>query len=242
MKKLLLLSLFLSLTFLSCSTDEGIETETSQSDASVSINHKKENPGNWSPQNTANPYDQAGILYRQILEQYNTNIPTNATPSQIIFDIESIANGFSDFAPMKNNNYSPIAYNNISWILSTEESYHTAISNNTNLSVTAKNQLETMASTLIEMVDTQATSKNIHDYIVSFEATISSSLILTATEKKTILISSSIARHANYQRKKGRRWDIHHGITGSIYGENENMAKAITTAASVNAIANTINE
>ena len=241
MKKLLSLSLFLSLTFFSCSTDEDIEMEASQSNASASINHKKENPGNWSPQNAANPYDQAGILYRQILEQYNANVPTTTTPSQIIFDIESIANGFSDFAPMKNNSYSPIAYSNINWILTTEESYHTAISNNNNLSVTAKNQLETLASTLIQMIDTQATSKNIHDYIVGFEASISSSTVLTATEKKTILTSSSIARHANYQRKKGRRWDIHHGITGAVYGDNENMAKAVTTAASISAIGNTIN-
>lgn len=237
MKKLLSLSLFLSLTFLSCSTDEDIEMEASQSDTSA-IKLKK----NWSPQNTANPHDQAGILYHQILEQYNATIPTNTTPSQIIFDIESIANSFSEFNSMKNNSYSSIGYNNISWILSTEESYHTAISNNTNLSATAKDQLETMTSTLKQMIDAQATSKNIHDYIISFEATISSSLFLTATEKKTILTSSSIARHANYQRKKGRRWDIHHGMTGSIYGDNENMAKAVTTAASISAIGNTINE
>lgn len=223
---------------MSCSTDEDIEMEASQSNASASINHKKENPGNWSPQNTANPYDQAGILYRQILEQYNANVPTNTTPSQIIFDIESIANGFSEFSPMKNNSYTPIVYNSINWILSTEESYHTAISNNNNLSITAKNQLETMASTLIQMIDAQATSKNIHDYIIGFEASISSSLVLTATEKMTILTSSSIARHANYQRKKGRRWDIHHGITGSVYGSSENMAKAVTTAASINVIGN----
>lgn len=241
MKKLLSLSLFLSLTFLSCSTDEDIEMNGTESGTSA-INHKKENPHSWSPQNTANSYDNAGILYRQILEEYYTNTPTNTTPSQIIFDIESIANNFSEFDPMKNNNYSPIAYNNINWILSTDESYHTAISNNNNLSVTAKNQLENLAAALTLMIDSEATAKSIHDYIVGFEVLISSNTVLTANDKKAILTSSSIARHANYLRRKGRRWDIHHGITGSIYGSNENMAKAITTAASVNAIANTINE
>lgn len=241
MKKLLSLSLFLSLSFLSCSTDEDIEMNGTQTGSSA-INHKKENPHNWSPQNTANSYDHAGVLYRQILEQYYANASTNITPSQIIFDIESIANNFSEFDPMKNNNYSPIAYNNINWILSTDESYHTAISTNSSLSVTAKNQLENLASTLKQMIDNEATAKNIHDYIVGFETLISSNTVLTANDKKTILTSSSIARHANYLRKKGRRWDIHHGITGSIYGCNENMAKAITTAASINVIGNTVNE
>lgn len=238
MKKLLSLSLFLSLSFLSCSTDEDIEMEASQSNTSASINHKKENPGNWNPQNTANPYDQAGILYRQILEQYYGHVHTNTTPSQIIFDIETIANDFSEFTPMKNNSYLPIDYNNINWILNTEESYHIAISNNNNISVTAKDQLETLASTLTQMIDASATSKNIHDYIVGFEATLISSTVLTANDKKTILTSCSIARHANYMQRKGRRWDIHHGITGSIYGSNENTAKAVTTAASINVLGN----
>lgn len=241
MKKLLSLSLFLSLTFFSCSTDEDFENVELQSETSTTLSHK-ENPHNWNPANTANSYDAAGNLYRMVLEEYYDNVPTSTTPSQIISDVETIANGFSEFAPMKNNIYMPLAYSNIDWILTTNNSYHIAITNNNSLSATAKNQLEVLTNNLILMIDAEATAKSIHDYIVGFEATILSNQNLTANDKKTILTSSSIARHANYLRRKGRRWDIHHGITGSIQGDTESMAKAITTAASVYAIGNSTAE
>lgn len=241
MKKLLSLSLFLSLTFLSCSTDEDLENIELQSETSTSLS-LKENPHNWNPANTANSYDAAGNLYRKILEEYHDNAPTSTTPSQIISDVETIANSFSEFTPMKNNIYMPLAYSNINWILNTSDSYHIAITNNTVLSMAAKNQLEILASNLTLMIDAEASAKNIHDHIVGFEATIVSSQALTANDKKAILTSTSIARHANYLRRKGRRWDIHHGITGCIQGDTESMAKAVTTAASVNAVGNSIAE
>lgn len=240
MKKLLSLSLFLSLTFFSCSTDEDLEIATSQAETFNTLSHK-ENPHTWNPENNTNSYDNAGKLYRQILEHYYQTVPVSTTPSQVISDIESIANGFSDFSSMKSSNYLPIAYNNITWILNTGDSYHAAITNSS-LSTTAKNQLETLATNLAQLIDADVTAKNIHDYIVSFEATIVSNQILTANDKKAILTSSSIARHANYLRRKGRRWDIHHGITGSIDGSTESMAKAVTTAASVSAIGNNMAE
>lgn len=239
MKKLLSLSLFLSLIFFSCSTHEDSETTTSQ--AETFTLSSKQNQHIWNPENNMNLYDNTGKLYRDILEEYYETVPVSTNPSQIIIDIESIANSFSDFSSM-NSNYLPITYSNIDWILKKGDSYHDAITNNSNLSVTAKNQLEILATNLAQLIDADVTAKNVHDYIVSFEATIVSNPVLTANDKKTILTSSSIARHANYLRRKGRRWDIHHGITGSIDGSTEGMAKAVTTAASVNAIGNSMPE
>ena len=241
MKKLVSLSLFLSLTLLSCSTDEDIENITPQSETSEILNYKK-NQHNWNPENSSNPYDNAGKLYLLVLDQYYVNASPTATPSQIVSDIETIANGFTEFSPMKNSAYLPIDYTTINWILNNGNSYHITVTNNNSLSTTAKNQLVTLSTNLNLMLDTSATEKGIHDYIVGFEATILSNLTLTANDKKTILTSTSIARHANYQRKKGRRWDIHHGITGSILGDTESMAKAITTAASTYAIGNNVAE
>lgn len=239
MKKLLSLSLFVSFAFLSCSTDEDSENVSSQAEAS-NVLHQKQTDLN--PENSANPYDVAGKLYRQILEKYYENTSPTATPSQVITEIETIANGFTDFAPMKNSPYQPVAYSNINWILNTEGSYHIVVTNSNNLSAAGKNQLEILASNLSQLLDTGAEAKSIHDHIISFEATIFSSLTLTSNDKKAILTSSSIARHANYLRRKGRRWDIHHGITGALQGNAESMAKAITTASSVNAIENGITQ
>lgn len=237
MKKLVSLSLFLSLTFLSCSTDDNFETIESQSEVTNSLS-RKENPNTWNPENTNNTYDIAGKLYLQILEEHAENSSTTI-PAVIISEIESIANNIPQFVSMKNNNYSPLAYTNINWILASNNSYDTAFTNNTTLSIAAKNKLELLIDNLDVLLDSDATSKNIHDYIVGFEVTIVSSQTLTTADKKVILTSSSIARHANYLRKKGRRWDIHHGITGAVDGDDESMAKAVTTAACAHAIGNT---
>jgi|GEM_PF-6538904 len=234
MKKLLSLSLFLSLVFFSCSTDEGFEETASQSDIKGFLK-MKEDPKNWNPENTANPYDQTGKLYYKILAAYYAN-PTVTTASGVITQIETLANTFPEFQTMQGNSYSPIQLTNINTILNSELNF----SNCTVLSTATKNNLEVLIANLNSLSENESSPNEINTYIIGFETTVNSSTFLSVLEKKQILISTSIIRHNNYvhRQKKGRRWDIHHGIIGANEGQNESYAKAATNAAVIDVLEN----
>ncbi len=234
MKKLLSLTFLFALIFTSCSTDESSETITSETDANLMLKTKEE-PKNWNPQNTANPYDQTGELYHKILEAYYAN-PTATTTATTISKIEELANTFTEFQTMQQTPYTSIQLANINTLLNSELNF----TNCTALSTVAKNNLNSIITNLNTMSDDNASAYEINTYIINFESSIISNVAISTTDKEKILISTSIIRSNNYvhRRKKNRRWDIHYGIIAAAEGQNESYAKAVTTAAVIDVLEN----
>lgn len=234
MKKLLSLTFVFSFIFISCSTEESSEMVTSQKDETLSLK-TKEDPKNWSPNNTANPYDQTGQLYYKILDAYYAN-PTATTTATTISKIEELANTFPEFLTMQENPYTSIQLANINALLNSELSF----TNCTTLSSVSKSNLNTLISNLNIMSDNDDSAFEINSYIIAFEASIMSNSSISTTDSEQILVSTSIIRNNNYvhRRKKNRRWDIHHGIIAASDGQNESYAKAATSAATIDVLEN----
>lgn len=227
MKKLVSLSLFLSIALSSCSTDESFEETASQPEINVSL-RAKEDPKTWNPENATNSYDQTGKLYYKILNAYYSN-PTATNASEAIMQIENIAATFPEFQNMQENPYSSIQVMDINTILNSELNFVNCAA----LSISAKNNLDFLIENLNTLSDNDSSPYEINTYIIGFESTTNSSTSLSVSDKKQILISTSIIRHNNYlhRQKRNRRWDIHHGVIAAGEGQIESLAKATTNAA-----------
>lgn len=186
-----------------------------------------------APHNTANPYDIAGSIHNDILENLeNANFNSGS--------IESIANAIDSVS---------ISYQGITSLpsgnpaVSTRLAEITAIVNNTDalynvltassLELSARNSFSTFINTLL--LGSSNPYEDIHSAVVSYEANILASTLMSSEDKRIILTTTSIIRYSAYKKKrKDKDWETSvTSIAAAVSGSDECLVLALKMAATV---------
>lgn len=191
-----------------------------------------------SPENNANPFDRAGKIHNQVLEAYYAlplpqaqNIPMAA---------DSLAKLNADFNTVKTPSFGstdPLRVNAIAG--SSFTTFETTVGAS-QMSTYAKASFIDFAEDLMLLYNTEDDYAIVHSFIISYEQDVLADALLNAADKKTILVSTSISRHAAYVSKKKPKkntdpeWDLMIGhLVGSVEGAGFGMAESITLSLSV---------
>ena len=229
MKNLSLWSITLIvLTFASsCNSDSTVyEDPAAVSDSTDSDNYLMRGSDVSNPENS---YDAVGALYADITEEYLDSDPEITSIANTIIAIENMANLDSRFLALKPHDYLSPAAARIEELARNE-----AISlDDLPISAHAKTNLGRFIDSLMVHQEADTNFDSIYDYIVDFEASVINDILYTATDRKVLLCTGSLARHAfDVQRKRrkdrDRDWDL---SWGSIYagseGASENEAQGV---------------
>ena len=227
------LKLVLCCTLASCS-DDNASLQDKAGIASVTSHSKVQE--RTSPENNANPFDRAGKIHNQVLEAYYALPQAQDIPMAV----DSLAKRNADFNTVKTPSFGstdPLRVNAIAG--SSFTTFETAVGAS-QMSAAGKASFIGFAEDLMLLYNTEDDYAVVHSFIISYEQDVLANALLAATDKKTILVSTSISRHAAYVSKKKPKkntdpeWDLMIGhLVGSVEGAGFGMAEAITLSLSV---------
>lgn len=192
------------------------------------------------PDNISNGFDMAGRLHNELSESYviSGKIPTSLF--ETVTDIETIAFQNELFLQLNTEGYSTPSIQRLEDILESPVANMTTIISNSNMSAKAKASITMFISRVMILESINSNYEDMYEYIVAYEEDIIHDNSYNSRDHKTILITSSITRHAAYfakvQKKKPRDkdWDL---VIANIIAGTEGANDGIVTAASMAATA-----
>lgn len=224
----------------SCSDDTGINaTEdqsavTAQPEAASTIAYRLAGE---MPANSDNSYDIAGKVHNEIFYSYydSSSLPTSLTA--IRDRVNLFANANSGFIECKGSLYHGVQLSKVQSILNNPGSCINDVLTSTGMSILGKVSLSTFTTGILSLTAKTEEYKEIYDSICNYETAVLADPLLTARDKRVILITTSIARHSIYCAKKKPKkntdpdWTIFIGnIMAGTYGGDSDVAEAIETA------------
>jgi hypothetical protein len=227
MKNLKVFLAILPLFTIACSeeyTSEIIET------AHITGSAKKLGIG---PDNSANPFDNAGSIHNKILEildQTNFN-------SQSIEDIAILIDSVSAVYPpelvlLSSNPKLSNRLSEITSIVNSDNAINDVLTEST-LGESAKTSLLTFVNSLVLTADNSY--DDIHSMIVSYEAGILTNAVLTSDDKRIILTTTSVARYSIYtEKRKDKDWETGISkIAATVSGAEEGLVLGLKMALTI---------
>lgn len=190
------LCLFFLPFFISCSNS----TDTANKN---SFHRFAETTVDMTAVNNGNPYDIAGQLHNQLLLSYcyGENIPMTLTG--VINVTTSLANEMPTFMNLtQGKTYSFLASERVAYIVSHIDSCPPEIINASLATDSAKIGFRDFISTLLSLCAKEDDYAIIYKYVRGYEDSVLNDKTLTEQDRRIILITTSIARHSAYTRKK----------------------------------------
>lgn len=219
---------------ISCSDDPGAIQDAPGS--------RHQRAGSSAPLNGDNPYETAGVLHGEIYDACQPETGP-AVPVTAIDSIGALANQVAlendSFSQLAGSGYSFGESQRVAHIIShdcTALIIETAFS-----STSTRTNFGQFIATLAHLCKTEEEYAPIHDYVVAYEDSITANAWLSNADKKTILCSTSIARHAIYRKKKRPKkntdpeWDM---MIGNVMAGTEGAAESIEKAIMMSVVAN----
>lgn len=231
MKKLILCSLLLCLLFACSNESDFASSENPNSPQQIKEKLK-------FPLNSDNPFDAKGKKYYDAVQLY---FKSNNTPNSI----EDITNQITFLSGIYNPKYhhknADLGYTTqeILAILNDPSARLLEIIENCSISTSSKLQLTAFVQSLISQQDDDYLT--IRDFIISFDAGIIESTVLTDIEKETILTVSTISSYALYAEaeRKDRDWETSVGHKRAVSPFNNNQSSVVSIIAMLNIITKT---
>jgi hypothetical protein len=244
-----ILTLFIcgsSLSLVSCSIEnEPVAPNASMNNQSEFTNQIVQRKTGLYPENAANDYDAVGQLYDAISEQYLVSGLISTSTAGTIQQVEGIANLSSEYQSIVPGTYTSPSATRIDYIVSNQQLSTADIIANSGMSAKAKSSLTAFLNTLMDYKSQGKGITEMYPFIVNYESNVIADSVLTATDRKVILSTTSISRYAfsfagKHRRKpRDRDWDISWGnIVAGTEGSVDNSAKAIIMTAVAGIIAN----
>lgn len=219
-----------SLGLVSCSSEAEITpSENVNTTAARSVTN--------SPENDVNPYDEAGMLYEELFDTYYCTGNVGGSISQIIYEVQSIADANLNFNLIKDFPYQNVSSSRVQYLLENPTSCVNDVISTSSMSLIGKSSLSTFINQFIPFLDTESNCDIIYQKIVAYENAVLLSGLFTENDKRIILTSTSVVRYSVYRaRKKPKKntdpdWDIFIGnIIASTEGAKNGSAEAATMA------------
>jgi hypothetical protein len=236
--KNLILCLAVLFFLVSCSNDDNHTSAPAEALQQASTSDLTMNrSGDIYPVNSDNPYDYAGIIHNEILSAYyeGSNLPTDIPG--IAEHVKKTAETNINFMYIKEPLARDTQLPKIEYILSHPNTCVNDIIAQTGMSPYGKSSLNAFIVTAIILEQPDIEYSVLYDFVCKFEGDIIANPMLTESEKRTILITSSITRCSVYMKKKRPKkntdpeWDMFiANRIGGTYGANYGSAEAIRTA------------
>lgn len=220
--------------FISCSTSS--ETGLPDDGANASANLRPGTPS-VSPVNTANPYDAVGQLHNEVLDAYfsGDSLPKNV--SAIISRVLVTCQANTAFTALNSVPYPFSAQARIAYILNNPISCQPEIITASLGSSQARSGFTAFIGSFLALCDSEENYTVIYNFVTAYENTVSADTAISVKDRKTILITTSIARHAAYVRKKKPKrnkdpeWALMVGnLFGALEGASESEQDAVMKA------------
>lgn len=222
--------IMMSKGLLSCSSDN----ETTNSENINSIFAERITP---LPENDANPYDEAGLLYNELFDTYYTNGNLGGNVSQIATKVQTIADANANFNLIKGSPYHNVSNTRVQYLLEHPTTCVSDVISASSMSTVGKSSLANFINFFIVFLGTESDCDVIYQKVVAYENEVLLNTALTETDKQIIFTTTSVLRHSAYRaRKKPKKntdpdWDIFIGnIIASTEGAEYGSAEAATMA------------
>lgn len=227
MKKFIVPVLSVCLFFMSCSADEAT---TAPAEEALRSNTRLKSLSGVG--NSGNQYDYIGELHATILTDYLENYQPTSSIGDIIDDVESVASVTSGFSVISSG-YTGLHVLEVEWTIDNISSPENLI-DSTSMTPAGKTELLSFFE-LLDGLEGKAFSY-VHTTIMGFEDKVLQNSLLTQTDMKTILATTSTARYSiAYADDKDRQWSrTRTGILSSVKGD---AARAVTTSVTANIVA-----
>lgn len=232
--KIIRLCFFIFPFLISCSSAESDAALDSQSQ---SLQRLVDLGYDMAARNSANPYDDVGQVHNELMLTYYYAESQPLTFSGRVSVLTMIANSNSSFYHLnKNATYvlSTTHENRLLDIISEQDSCLTPIIDSSVVGQAARDSLEDFVHDFLDLCETEDEYEVIYDFVVDYEDTVLKHTLWTADDKRVVLITTSVARHSAYARKKKPKknkdpdWEYMVGnIIATISGAGEGEAEAV---------------
>ncbi len=228
----------LAVTAVSC-TNDSLNENSAATLKTTDASSKK--TAELHPENTANAYDIAGKIHNEILDAYLSFNFSDSTINSVSTKIDSISflNGELENLPP----HIPANLQEIQQIADSPQLQLEQIIANSPMSNISKNCLSAFMASVPTLQNSDY--QDIHQSIISFEASVTSNQQFTSEEKRIILTSSAITRHSLYYAKerKDKDWETSVGNrAGAVQGALCNAATAVSCSLKAGIISKKNNE
>ncbi|WP_295334323.1 hypothetical protein [Flavobacterium sp.] len=190
--------------------------------------------------NAANPYDDVGQVHNELLLTYYYADSLPSTFNGIVTTLTSIANNNSSFTDLHKNvpyEFSNAAENRVLAIMTEQDSCLTAVIDSSVVGQVARDSLDDFVHDFLDLCDTEEDYSVIYDYVVAYEDAVLK-LTWSAEDKRVVLITTTVARHSAYAKKKRPKknkdpdwsylvWNIIATIDGADEGEAEAVMRGL---------------
>lgn len=215
---------------LSCSSD--IETTNSENLTTFSAKRIIS-----LPENALNSYDEAGLLYNELFDTYYTNGNLGGTVSQIVNQVQSIADANANFNSIKGSFYHNVSSTRVQYLLEHPTTCVNDVIAASSMSTAGKSSLTSFINFFIVFLSTESNCDIIYQKLVAYENEVLNNIGLTETDKRIILTTTSVTRHLAYRANKKPKkntdpdWTVLIGnIIASTEGAEYGSAEAATMA------------
>ncbi|MBZ4036708.1 hypothetical protein K6T82_18200 [Flavobacterium sp. 17A] len=226
MKNLKAWLLILPFFTMACSDEYAEET------IETSYQNKSMKKAGMSPANTANPYDSAGMIHNEILEILADTDFNSTSVEEITVLIDSVSAAHPELMLSTVDSTLSSRVLEITGIINSSDPVSNILGVSS-LGTLAKTSFTAFLNSLLLASDSPYS--DIHPIIVSYEASVLSSLAFSADEKRIILTASSVARYSVAEKKrKDKDWETSvTNIVAAVSGAQSNTALGLKMAAAV---------
>jgi hypothetical protein len=231
-------SYFIFMTFfISCTTDSDLSKAETFSSNERSLTEM--------PANSDNPYDAAGRLYTELFDAYYVSDTLPTTIPDIAARVELLGSANTEFSGLKTTDYHAVSPDRIQYILAHPNTIVQEIITGSAMTTDAKSSLSIFSSALSLLYEKEQSDEVLYNFVADYEAAVLTDSQFTETDKRVILITTSIARYSSCKILKRPKkntdpnWvlttsNIIAGTEGADYGMAEAITKALATGIAAN--------
>lgn len=234
--KLLLVTLLL--VYCSCSHESGLTVPEQSHQNTPLLKEGK------APENPDNPYDLAGKAHAELLDAYFDSVTLPTTLEQVIARVGLLSQNSQVLQTLDTRPFAMISAERAQYILSQPQNAIPEVFAQAAASERAQKSLKSFTDSLLLLCTSEQNYSLIYNYITGFEELVLHDALFTASDKKFLLTSSSIARFAASKKRRPKRnqdtdWELNiFHVAGSIEGQNQSPAAAVTSALCLGIAAN----
>lgn len=216
-----------SFTVLSCEDDRLTDQQLQPDYASLGVSE--------SPYNSYNPYDYAGRIHDELLHMYYAQDSIPNTTAGACTSVEELAASHEDFHFIQPTDYQSSSVLRVSAIMANGATAISTAIDNADMSIEGEINLSRFVDDFTDVYNEEEDYSEIYNLIIGYENEVLTSNTLTSSDKKIILVTTSILRFSSLAAKKRPKknkdpaWEIlicH--IAGTIEGASSSVAEAIT--------------
>lgn len=196
------------------------------------------------PGNPQNPFDAAGQLHNTITYAWQLDERTPGQLEAVLKDVEELAVREEVFHQLAGSAYVSPSHSLLKNIMDMQEASIGPIITKASMSPVAGKSLEGFIHKVMELDTTDLHYRTIYSYIVEYEDNIMKQ-DLTERDRKVMLLTASVARHASYLAKtlkrkpRDRDWDlVVANIVAATEGATQGSAQAVILAATAGILSN----